>query len=156
MRINISTWKISIQRRSISSLRSTKALPDHIMPLLRQHRQSSSSPPPSFPFLVPELVPPPPAYEEMSPAGKVFKLAWPTDPRNILIVKKRRDPKVTESAVKFAKFAISVTSADLDTSTTSTRLTSLLSLESPTRWRASFHLYIPHLKTVNLSASGLM
>ena len=93
-------------QRRMSTLRSTTSLPDHIVPTLRQNMQSSSSPPPTFPFLTPELVPPRPSYEEMSPAGKVFKLTWPTNPRNILIVKKRRDEKVRNAAVSFARYSL--------------------------------------------------
>jgi len=104
MRLKIRTWRIPGQERNMSSLRSTKTLPDHILPILRHQRQSSSSPPTNFPFLVPDVVPPPPTQEEMSPAGKIFRLTWPTNPRNILIVKKRRDSKVTEAAITFAKY----------------------------------------------------
>src|SRR5579862_9744345 len=105
MRIGLRTWTLTRSCRNMSTLRSTKTLPDHIMPTLRQLQQSSSSPPLNFPFLTPDLVPPRPSYEELSPAGKVFKLTWPTNPRNILIIKKRKDEKVTQAAVEFAKYA---------------------------------------------------
>jgi hypothetical protein len=90
-------------RRSVSSLRSTTSLQHHIVPTLRPNRPSSANPPPTFPFLHPDIVPPPPTLEEISPAGKLFKLTWPRTLRNIFIVKKRRDEKVTLAAIKFAQ-----------------------------------------------------
>lgn len=93
----------AIQRRGLSTLRSTVSLPDHVVPTLRQSPPSSSSPPPTFPFLNPDTVPPRPTLEETSPAGKVYKLTWPTNPRNILIVKKRKDERVKDAAITFAK-----------------------------------------------------
>jgi hypothetical protein len=92
--------------RGIATLRSTVSLGNHITPTLRQHPPLSSSPPPTFPFLNPEVVPPRPNFEESSPAGKIFKLTWPTNPRNILVVKKRRDEKVLEAAVAFARYTL--------------------------------------------------
>jgi len=91
--------------RRISTLRSTTHLPNHTIPTLRQYPPSSSAPPPTFPFLNPDVVPPRPSYEESSPAGKLFKFTWPTNPRNILIIKKRRDEKVTDAAITFARYA---------------------------------------------------
>lgn len=94
------------QQRGISMLRSTVSLPNHIAPTLRQYPPSSLSPPPTFPFLNPDAVPPRPSSEESSPAGKVFRLMWPTNIRNILVIKKRRDERVKEAAIKFAKCTI--------------------------------------------------
>jgi hypothetical protein len=94
------------QSRRIATLRSTSLLPNHTRPTLRQHPPSSSSPPPTFPFLLPDLVPPRPSLEEVSPAGKVFKLTWPFHPKNILVVKKRKDEKVTDAAVAFARLIL--------------------------------------------------
>lgn len=91
--------------RGITTLRSTESLPNHTIPTLRQHPPSSSTPPPTFPFLNPQIVPPRPNYHEgeASPAGKVYRLTWPTNPRNILVVKKRRDDRVKEAAITFAR-----------------------------------------------------
>lgn len=91
------------QSRRITTLRSTTHLPNHVSPTLRQHPPLSGTPPPTFPFLNPEVVPPRPSQEELSPAGKLFKLTWPTNPRNVLVVKKRRDEKVKQAAIEFAK-----------------------------------------------------
>jgi hypothetical protein len=92
--------------QAFTTLRSTVSLRNHITPTLRQHPPLSTSPPPTFPFLNPEVVPPRPNLEESSPAGKIFKLTWPTNPRNILVVKKRRDEKVLEAAVAFARYVL--------------------------------------------------
>jgi hypothetical protein len=97
--------RIGIQCRTIATLRSTVSLPNRTIPTLRQHPPTSSAPPPTFPFLNPDIVPPRPNLEESSPAGKVFKLTWPTNPQNILVVKKRRDDRVKEAAITFAKYA---------------------------------------------------
>lgn len=92
------------QWRWITTLRSTTILPNRITPTLRQHPPLSGTPPPTFPFLNPEVVPTRPNLEESSPAGNLFRLTWPTNPRNILVVKKRRDDRVKEAAVAFAKY----------------------------------------------------
>ena len=88
--------------RRISTLRSTTTLPDRITPTLRANPPHPPSTP-TFPFLNPESVPPRPSFEEFSPAGRVCKLTWPSNPRNILVVKKRRDDKVKEAAITFAR-----------------------------------------------------
>ena len=93
----------AIQRRGVSTLRSTISLPNRTTPTLRQSPPSPSSPPPTFPFLNPDTVPPRPTLEESSPAGTVYKLTWPTNPRNIFVVKKRKDERVKEAAITFAK-----------------------------------------------------
>jgi hypothetical protein len=33
-------------------------------------------------------------------------LTWPTNPRNVLVVKKRRDERVKEAAITFARYAV--------------------------------------------------
>jgi len=96
--------KLGNTRRGIATLRSTIELPSHTSPTLRQHPPSPGSPPPTFPFLNPDLVPPRPSLEELSPAGKVYKLTWPSNPRNILVIKKRRDEKVKQAAILLAKY----------------------------------------------------
>lgn len=73
------------------------------MPTLRQHPPLSTSPPPTFPFLNPDVVPPRPNLEESTPAGKIFKLTWPMNLKNVLVVKKRKDDKVQEAAIAFAR-----------------------------------------------------
>ena len=88
--------------RRISTLRSTRTLPDRITPTLRANPPQPPSTP-TFPFLNPESVPARPSFEEFSPAGRVHKLTWPSNARNILIVKKRRDDKVKEAAITFAR-----------------------------------------------------
>ena len=95
-----------INHRQISTLRSTVHLPNHTIPTLRQHAPSSSTPPPTFPFLNPDAVPTRPSYEESSPAGKLYKLTWPVSPRNILVIKKRRDDKVKDAAITFARYPL--------------------------------------------------
>jgi hypothetical protein len=102
--------------RYMGTLPSTRSLPNHTTPTLRQHPPLSSGPPPTFPFLNPDIVPPRPNLEESSPAGKVFKLTWPSNPRNILIVKKRRDEKVKQAAITFARYHLPMANADLDIS----------------------------------------
>jgi hypothetical protein len=102
--------------RYIGTLRSTRSLLNHTTPTLRQHPPLSSGPLPTFPFLNPDIVPPRPNLEESSPAGKVFKLTWPSNPRNILIVKKRRDEKVKEAAITFARYGLPMANADRDIS----------------------------------------
>lgn len=99
-----------IASRGIATLRSTVSLPNHIIPTLRHHSPSSSSPPPTFPFLNPDVVPPREDGGEASPAGKVFKLTWPGNPRNILVVKKRRNDRVKEAAITFARYIPSLSS----------------------------------------------
>jgi hypothetical protein len=94
---------IVAQCRRIATLRSTVSLPNHTRPTLRQSHPASSGPPPAFPFLLSDFVPPRPLVEEASSVGKVFKLKWPTNPKNFLVIKKRRDDKVTEAAVTFAR-----------------------------------------------------
>ena len=101
--MRILQWR-TVQRRAVSTLRSTASLPNHTIPTLRQSPPSSSSPPPTFPFLNPDAVPPKPTLEESSPAGKVYKLTWPKNPRNILVVKKRNDERVKEAAITFARW----------------------------------------------------
>ena len=90
--------------RGMTTLRSTLSLPNRVVPTLRQHPPSTSTPPPTFPFLTPELVPPRTDLDGSPPPGKIFKLTWPTNPRNIFIVKKPHDERVKEAAVAFAKY----------------------------------------------------
>jgi hypothetical protein len=90
--------------RGITTLRSTRLLPNHVTPTTRHHPPLSGTPPPTFPFLNPELAPPRPNGEELSPAGRLYKLTWPRNLRNLLVVKKRRDEKVKEAAIVFAQY----------------------------------------------------
>lgn len=120
MKILPGTMVFGRQCRCLGTLRSTVSLPNHTTPTLRQHPPLSSGPPPTFPFLNPDIVPPRPNLEESSPVGKIFKLTWPSNPRNILIIKKRRDEKVKQAAIAFARYYSRFGVADPDMSTKST------------------------------------
>jgi hypothetical protein len=135
------------QCRGICTLRSTTALPGHIIPTFRQHPPSSASPPPTFPFLNPDLVPPRPSFEELSPAGKLYKLTWPVNPRNILVVKKRKDDKVREAAITFARY-FPFRDADVDISMKSIPLISLWNLVLLRKYRIVYLLHILLHRTV--------